>query len=620
MPRTSAAESATILNVDDDEACRYALTRVLQRSKFVVREACNGEQALQIARAEHPDLVLLDINLPDMDGFEVCRRLKSDDITANIPVLHITASSQRPGDMARGLESGADSYLIEPVEPEVLVATINSTLRGRRAEEAARSLARQWQVTFDSIRDGVAVVDAEGRIQRCNTALSALLRHGAADLPGKSWSGLWENLPREKQPFFRTMNSRQREGVQLEYDSLVLNITADPMLDDTGKLSGAVMIVSDITEERRLEEQFQESQKFETIGTLAAGVAHDFNNLLTSIVGNASLLLTELPPNPIHLERLQDVLRAGKRAAELTSQLLAYSGRGRHFVQHVELSSLIRRSQELIEASVTKKVTVQLELAPDLPRIQADATQIQQLVLNLVSNAAEAIGEGPGSVIIRTSPGSGHVYLEVRDTGCGIAPDARAHIFEPFFSTKFTGRGLGLAAVAGIVRGHKATIEVVSTPGEGSTFRIGFPAAEESGAETAPAEGHVHTPAISRSGKILVVDDEDMVCRVAQAALESAGHEVLVAMNGAEAIAMVRKHPDISLVVLDLTMPVMGGAEAIDGIREAHAGIQVIVSTGYDHREAVARFRKKGVAAYLQKPYTARQLIERVNAVVGKKR
>jgi PAS domain S-box-containing protein len=603
----------TILNVDDNEGCRYAVSRILELNDFQVKEASTGAEALRLAQLEQPDLVLLDINLPDLNGYEVCRRLKAEPATSRIPVLHVTASYLTPADMARGLESGAENYLIEPVEPEVLIATINSVLRARKAAESERAMAREWQGTFDAISDGVAVTDAEGRIRRANQSLSRIAGRPVSDLIGMRAVDLWRHLSLHASPLQRSIESRTRESVEFDSGQRRLQLTVDPMFDEVGKLNGAVNILSDITEKRRLEAQFQESQKFETIGTLAAGVAHDFNNLLTSIMGNASLVASDLPPDSEHTEKLEDVLRSSQRAADLTKQLLAYSGKGRHFMQKVDLSTLVRRMQGLIESAAPKKVAISLELAGDLPRVDADANQVQQLILNLVSNAAEAIGEEQGRITVRTGSGdSGAVYIEVADTGCGMDGETQSRIFDPFFTTKFTGRGLGLAAVAGIARGHKAEIQVTSSPGKGSTFRLTFPSAEQAPAAVPAA----HPP--HDGDTILVVDDEDMVRRVAQASLELRGYRVVMASNGEEAIRAIKKDPRIGVVLLDLTMPVMGGEEAIDVILSERPGIKVIVSTGYDHREATARFSSRHVAGYLQKPYTSRQLAEKVKAALKK--
>jgi len=483
------------------------------------------------------------------------------------------------------------------------------------SDELARTMAFEWQETLDALSDGLAVVDLEGRIQRFNSALARLLDRPETELAGLGCDRLWGTLPPERQPFVRALDSRQRAGIELEYQERLLSITVDPMFDSEGNLVGAVQIVRDLTEKRRLEEQFRESQKFETIGTLAAGVAHDFNNLLTSIMGNASLVLESLPKGSQSREKLADVVRAGQRAAELTHQLLAYSGKGRHFMQKVELSALLERTQSLIEASVPKKVSLDIRLQHNLPRIDADPNQVQQMVLNLVSNAAEAIGDNTGLIVISTgTEQNGCVYLEVRDTGCGMDNTTKTRIFDPFFTTKFTGRGLGLAAVAGIARTHKASIQVQSTPAQGSTFHVSFPAEEAVSQSATSAEP---LAPIHAGATVLVVDDEEMVCRIAQAALESRGYRVRLARDGMDAINQVRSHSDIALLLLDLTMPVMGGEEAIDEILELRPGIRVIVSTGYERADAIARFGRRRVADYLQKPYTSRQLTEKVEAVLS---
>jgi len=606
------ASQRTILNVDDDQGGRYALTRMLERNNFRVKEAGTGSEALRIAREEQPDLVLLDVHLPDINGFEVCRMLKAEPATARIPVLHITATYSSGAEMIQGLESGAESYLTEPVEPDVLVATIKTVLRARAFEDAARMMAMEWQSTFDAISDGVAVVGTDGKIQRLNATMAQLLGRPKEELEGAVCYRLWGALPADKQPFFRALQSRRRESIELEVDSRLLTVTVDPMFDETGQPVGAVHIVSDISEQRRLEEQFRESQKFETIGTLAAGVAHDFNNLLTSIMGNASLILSDLPEDSAIRGKLGDVVAASERAAHLTRQLLAYSGKGRHLMQKVRLSELVERTRDLAEAGLPKKVKLVLNLAHDLPRVDADPNQVQQIILNLVSNSAEAIGEDSGLVTITTGSSEGQVYLEVCDTGCGMDAETKARVFDPFFSTKFTGRGLGLAAVAGIARSHHASIQVTSAPGAGSTFRVSFPA------EPVVLEAPARVVVGGGLTTILVVDDEEMVRRIAQATLEIRGYKVLMATDGLDAIGQVRRHPDISVVLLDLTMPVMGGEEAIDQILEARPGVKVVVSTGYDQREAFARFSRKRVSGFLQKPYTSRQLGEKIESVLGR--
>ncbi|MGE5569868.1 MAG: GAF domain-containing protein [Rhodospirillales bacterium] len=393
-----------------------------------------------------------------------------------------------------------------------------------------------------------------------------------------------------------------------------------------------VCFVVDLTERRRLEQRLRESQKLESIGLLAGGVAHDFNNLLTGILGNASLALEELSVNDPVRPILENVILASERAAHLTRQLLAYSGKGRFIIQPVNISELVREIGALLRMTIPKKVHLRLELEDKLPPVEADSSQIQQLVMNLVLNAAEAIGDGTGTVLVTTgvrqvdetysqsalmrdelAPGK-YVYLEVHDTGCGMDEQTKARIFDPFFTTKFTGRGLGLAAALGIVRGHKGDIKVYSTPGRGSTFKILLPAAAGSYAEAAP---DVQYQELHGKGTLLIVDDEDIVLKTGKVALERYGYRVLAASNGLEALEIFREaSAEISLVLLDMTMPVMSGEETLAELTRIRPDVRVIVSSGYNELEAVRRFRGAAVAGFIQKPYTAAQLAGKVKAVL----
>lgn len=608
--------AAVILNVDDFAAGRYATTRVLKSASFDVREAATGAEALALVIKEHPDLVLLDVNLPDINGFEVCRRIKADPATARIPVLHISASSQDPANRAMGLDSGADQYLIEPVEPEVLVATVKAALRSRRAEDAMRRLAHEWQTTFNAIGDGLALLDERGRLVRWNRRLEQLLGRDSASLAGEYCNRLWpdsERAPREF-PFLRATETRRREDMEVRRGGQWFTITVDPIMDEeSGELTGAVYIVSDRTLQKDLEEQFRQAQKFESIGQLAAGVAHDFNNLLTSILGNTSLVLGDLPEEHEARERLDEVVRASNRAAELTRQLLAYSGKARFAMKRVDIGSAIHDTEELLRSSLPKKVRLDMSVGSGLPAVEADPSQIQQMLLTLVINSAEAIGDASGTIRVTAGQRDAQVWLEVSDTGCGMDEHVRAHLFDPFFTTKFTGRGLGLSAVAGIVRAHHGAIEVESAPGAGATFRIFLPALKPVAAvEPLPP------PRAAARRTVLVVDDEEMVRRMAKTTLEIRGYRVLVAENGQCAVDMVRENAgDIGAVLLDMAMPVMGGEEALGHIVRLAPGIKVIASTGYGPEEASQRFGDH-VSDFLQKPYSSRQLTEKIRALLGK--
>ncbi|HEX3774128.1 MAG TPA: ATP-binding protein, partial [Polyangiaceae bacterium] len=322
-----------------------------------------------------------------------------------------------------------------------------------------------------------------------------------------------------------------------------------------------------------LESKLLDAQKLESLGILAGGIAHDFNNLLTGILGNVSLMRLELPQNSALREHVDQIESVTVRAADLCRQLLAYSGRGRFVVQALDASELVQQTAQLLKLSIGKNATLRLDLRQALPLMEADATQIRQVVMNLVLNAAEALGERSGVISIATgalhaeeeylrgtflapelSAGQ-YVFLEVSDNGCGMGSDTQSKIFDPFFSTKFTGRGLGLCAVLGIVRGHKGAIKVYSELGRGTTFKLLFPACAVPAREDSP-----RPPVVARRGTVLVVDDEDVVRNVAARILGSFGFDVILAHDGREGVARFReRHAEISVVLMDLTMPAMDG-------------------------------------------------------------
>jgi PAS domain S-box-containing protein len=403
-----------------------------------------------------------------------------------------------------------------------------------------------------------------------------------------------------------------------------------PRFGEDGKFLGFTGSCTDIDDRKRAEEKMREAAKLESLGVLAGGIAHDFNNLLVGIMGNASLLEDYISDRPAALELVKSLQLASERAAKLTKQMLAYSGRGRFFVEPLDLSEQVRQIVGLIAASIPKNVEVRLALAERPPIIEADASQIQQVVMNLVINAAEAIGPEGGWVAVSTdarsvdegtvadfgvggtlAPGL-YVELTVADNGSGMDAETQPRIFDPFFTTKFTGRGLGLAAVSGIVRGHCGAIKVESAPGKGASFQVYLPAA----AAPAPRAEPGPPPEFSGTGKVLVVDDEEIVRRIARIALERAGYKVLLAADGSEAVETFRREADeIRLVALDMTMPGMSGEETLRRLREIRRRVPVVVSSGYTQAEVLQRFGDT-IDGYLHKPYGIMDLARAVHAAL----
>jgi PAS domain S-box-containing protein len=382
-----------------------------------------------------------------------------------------------------------------------------------------------------------------------------------------------------------------------------------------------------------MERRLLHAQKLESLGVLAGGIAHDFNNLLMAIVGYADLALLEVSPLSPARPSLEEIINASHRAADLCRQMLAYSGRGRFVMERLQMGEVVREMTHMLKTCISKKVLLNLDLAEDLPPVDGDPAQIRQVLMNLVINASEAIGEKSGVVTISTGarycdaeclrgtlldeslPEGLYVSLEVSDTGCGMDRETQARIFEPFFTTKFTGRGLGMSAVLGIVRGHRGILKVYSEPGKGTVFRLFFPASVEA-AEPSTKEVGPSSEWRGR-GTILVVDDEESILGVARLMLEKLGFSVITAGDGREAVEVyrVRGH-EIAMVLMDLTMPHMNGEEAFRELRKMNPGVRVILSSGYSEHEIAARFEGIGLAGFIQKPYRLAGLRESLRGIV----
>lgn len=412
-----------------------------------------------------------------------------------------------------------------------------------------------------------------------------------------------------------------------------VSLTISPIRDQHNVIVGASHVARDVTERKQSDREFRHAQKLESLGVLAGGIAHDFNNLLTGILGNTSLVLEILPTVHPGRELLRDVLNASNRASRLTRQLLAYAGEGRFVIELIDLSLLVRETSTLIHTSIPTNVCLQLDLRDELSLINGDVSQLEQLVMNLIINASEAVGpDASGTVSVSTSmqnvdtthlldplwgssdlaTGS-YVGLEVRDTGCGMDQETISRIFDPFFTTKFAGRGLGLAAIQGIVRGHNGRISVHSHPGAGTTFRILLPATQG-----AALTKLTPTPQPLAQGQlILLIDDEDMIRRTTAAILEHCGYTVVAAESGQDGVGLYRMlEGRVSAVLLDMTMPVMNGEETFVLLKGIDPEVKVILCSGFSELDVISQFTGKGLAGFIQKPYSVAELADVVASVI----
>ena len=512
----------------------------------------------------------------------------------------------------------------------------------RLAEEV---LARDALI-LASVRDAIVVADPGRRITFWNAGAEALFGWSAADMLGRR---LPERIALQRGPELSALIAEVAGGrdwrgeweiARRDGSSLWVDLSLRRFADAQGQPAGIIAVAFDITARRRQQEEqlaferrLQETQKLESLGVLAGGIAHDFNNLLTGILGNASLLRIDLPPQDPRHEELAAIEAAGRRAADLCQQMLAYSGRARFVLKSLDLSALVEDTTRLIQASVAKSAQLEFQLARDLPPVHADATQLRQIVMNLVITASDALEGRPGRIAVATTRFSAdrawldatmfgrdltagdYALLEVRDTGCGMVRETLARIFEPFFTTKFTGRGLGLAAVLGIVRSHRGTLQVDSEPGRGTAFRVYLPTT--AAAAPPPAEAPAAGRSLRGTGRVLVIDDEALVRDTAGHVLAAGGYEVECAADGAAGVAAFARQPQaFAAVLIDYAMPHLNGAETFAELRRLNAHTPAILMSGYSSHEAFASFGASGLAAFLQKPFLADELLAAVRDAI----
>ena len=508
--------------------------------------------------------------------------------------------------------------------------------------------ARYRQI-LDTAMEGIWTIDADANTNFVNDRLAEMLGYTVEEMTGRP---VFDFMPDDTVVQASKNIARREAGIAeiLEFplrredgSELWTIMSTNPLFNASNEYIGALAMVSDITErklaeqeKRDLEIQMRQTQKLESLGILAGGIAHDFNNLLTGIIGNAGLALNEVTgPSPLR-ENIDEIDAAARRAAGLCQLMLTYSGKGQLQVAPVDLNELVREMGGLLGLSTSKKATIEHELDDKLPTVDADSAQIGQILMNLITNASEALGDDTGVIVIRTGsikcdrnylrdtylspeiPSGNYVYMEVRDTGAGMDLEMLDKIFDPFFTTKFVGRGLGLAAVLGIIRSHSGTIKVESAPGLGTTFRVLLPVGRLDRPEPeAPAGGGLAATADISGRTILAVDDEEIVLSLIKRVLESAGAVVLTADNGLAGVERFRDNAkEIDCVVLDLTMPEMDGEETYRELRRIRDDVRVVISSGYAEEDVTQRFEGHNVGEFISKPFRPNELLDAVARVL----
>lgn len=519
----------------------------------------------------------------------------------------------------------------------------------KRAEEALQESELKFRTFFDRAIDGMLIANHETRrFVMGNDAICQMLGYTRDELSGigvddihppESLKHVIEQFERQVRGEIRLAGEtpvRRKDGSVFYADINSTTVSIGGQLCLMGVFRDITERKLAIEESKKLALQLQQAQKMESLGVMAGGIAHDFNNLLVSVLGNADMALMTLGlPAPVR-HRLEEIRTAAVSASEMTKQMLICAGRGHVTVEPLDLGELVEEISGVLEASISKKAALRFNFPQGLPAVEGDAAQLRQVVMNLVRNASEAIGDKSGIISISASRvaaspgffadtllgealGSGaYVCLSVSDTGCGIDKETLPKIFEPFFSTRFTGRGLGLAVVMGIVRSHQGAIRVSSEPGRGSRFDLYFPASNR---QPVHAEEAVEAPvAESGLGTLLCVEDEAAVREVEVAMLEGLGFSVIAAATGQEALDRFREHQgEIGAVLLDFNMPEMNGEEVFREIRRLDRKVPVIIVSGYSEGEVRQRFKEGDLAGFLKKPFRRAELVAVATSVLGKK-
>jgi PAS domain S-box-containing protein len=509
------------------------------------------------------------------------------------------------------------------------------------AQEAVRESEHQFRAFFEMAPDAAFIESLEGEIVACNAAATRMLGYERDELVGMHVTDLvpgdFVSRLHDVSEKIRSSGTWLGEAQNVTKDGRVIPVEVSARRIDLAGRGAVLALIRDIreriqAEEDRLELQsrVQQAQKLESLERLAGGVAHDFNNLLMAILGNAELARQDLPSHSPILENIGAIESAAHRASELSKQMLAFSGRGSLQMSEIDLDAMVADMVPLLEVSVSTRASIDYRFGRNLPKMRGDPSQLRQLILNMVTNASESLGEESGVIFVSTgvvhcdvahlqscdvSTASGeglYVFVEVSDTGCGMDEETRRRVFDPFFSTKFTGRGLGLAAVLGIVRGHGGAVRIDSQIGRGTTIRVLLPALEPEATSRRSMPADRAAEAGRRpefSGTVLLVDDEEPVRALGRRMLERLGLGVITAADGEQAVATFkRRRAEISCLVLDLTMPRMDGEAALEQIRRLDEQVPVVMSSGYDESKLAERLGRRRSVSFIQKPYRMEDL------------
>jgi CheY-like chemotaxis protein len=630
--------------VDDDQIALLVGKRTLTARGFEVFTFSDPAQAMQVIAENQPDIIVLDVKMPGMDGFEFCSQLRQNPVWGEVPVLMATALDD-PGSIDRAYAAGATDFTTKPlnwtIESHRLLYMLRSaeTAQLLKSREQETRLAKEdWERTFNSFSDVVTLLSPDLKIIRANSATARALQKPLENIIGHHCYELFadRNSPCPGCPILETIQTGVAASAEQRYrnpgaDFLVSGAAVN---DKDGRLHHVVHLARDVTEQKLLESEYRHAQKMEAVGTLAGGIAHDFNNLLTIISGYADLLKNDQEAGTRKWELAETILKTAHRGAALSGQLLTFSRKGRdeNKKSPLQVNDLVGELRGMLQRVLPKSITLHTTLADDLGLTLASADQLHQVLMNLAVNASHAMADG-GALTIETRRtrldpeycrfhpefrSGDFVLITVSDTGHGMDKQTMQRIFEPFFTTKKVGEGtgLGLSVVYGIVKDHGGQVLCYSEVGVGTTFKIYLPALSSSGGHTTTiAEAK---PALRGGNEtILIVDDEAYIRSLVRDALTKLGYSMLLAGDGESALLRYQEEASrIRLVLLDLGMPGMGGWECLKRLRAFDPKLSVVITTGYAGENLRERAKDEGAAALMAKPYQMESLARSVRQIL----
>lgn len=635
----------TILCVDDHDVNLYVISRILREANFTVIEATTGQAALDSARSLHPDLIILDVQLPDISGFEICDRLKNDPKTASIPILNMSAAYTTSQDKVQGMNAGADAYLVQPVEPLELIATVQALLRLSEAERSAKQLADEWQITFDAINDGICLLDQDGIVIRCNRALIEFLNLDR--LVGARYETLAAPLAElDRELFDRLRQTKQRQTAEFLLNNCWISLQVDPILDSLENFTGAVFLLSDITQRKRVEaerslllvREQEARERSESANRLKdeflATISHELRSPLNSMLGWLTLLRTTAMSESRRSQAMETIERNARSQAQLVEDLLDVSriiqGKLRLNIRTIELTAVIQTAIETLRpAANAKNIALESTLDRDAGTIAGDPDRLQQVIWNLLSNAVKFTPSG-GQVRVRLERVDTHVKISVHDTGMGISPKFLPHVFDRFqqadgsMTRSYSGLGLGLAIARHLVELHGGYIQADS-PGEnqGATFTVQLPLISErssiSDFDPPPISSILETNDLPclEGIRVLIVDDEEDARDYLMALLQTCSATVTAVSSSLAALEAL-SNSTFDVLLSDIGMPNEDGYSLLRKVRSQGVTIPAAALTAYARAEDRTQAILSGFQAHLPKPIEPLELVTVVASLVDR--